>query len=421
MQIETQMIETVPVVRFDWALKHLLRDEKNIPLFNHFLTALFPRKVEVIEILKSDYADDEPNDCYGKLNLLARYTNGEVFVVNLVAICSDRFMPIFLNLSARAVQDNNLSKGEQRQIYPVVSVAIVYSAQDDSMAQVDCVFYGKTGFEGAPWEEPLLLKDSLCYNPNRVRKASAFFPQYYVLKLQDFRNYCARHLDHWIRMMAYCEWYVDSPIPGIDQAGELLAVDGLSADERAEYEKYIKEHPFEYDAWSRFWPRDNGKYGILEQDIKDYKDDDYVPSSIDHQDKWRKENEDELKAVKQLRYNQLKMWARAHLHLFYNSELAEITGYYIWQVAELRKEVDGFDLQSHLKYCHDAEGRLASVYREVIEPAYREGYELEGRKITKRIISSLDLSDEDIARIVGMTEEEVAELRVEVEGEGSKD
>ena len=59
------------LVRFDWAMKKLLRQEANFVILEGLLSALLPRNVKVIKLLKSDYHDDKPSDEFARLNLLA--------------------------------------------------------------------------------------------------------------------------------------------------------------------------------------------------------------------------------------------------------------------------------------------------------------------------------------------------------------
>ena len=48
------MSEENDYIRFDWAMKHMLRDKANFDILEGFVSVLIGEKVEIIELLESE-------------------------------------------------------------------------------------------------------------------------------------------------------------------------------------------------------------------------------------------------------------------------------------------------------------------------------------------------------------------------------
>ena len=59
------------VVRFDWALKHLLRDKSNFDILEGFLSALLEDdEIKVLQILESEANQEDESDKFNRVDIL---------------------------------------------------------------------------------------------------------------------------------------------------------------------------------------------------------------------------------------------------------------------------------------------------------------------------------------------------------------
>ena len=66
------------------------------------------------------------------------------------------------------------------------------------------------------------------------------FPEYYVIKVNQFNDIAKDSLDQWIYYLKNNEIKDDFTAKGIDKAKELWRVDNLSAEEQLNYQKHIE-------------------------------------------------------------------------------------------------------------------------------------------------------------------------------------
>ena len=70
-------------VRFDWAIKRLLRQKANFSVLEGFLTVLLGEKVTIVEILESDGNQQYAEDKYNRVDIKAKNSKGEIIIVEV--------------------------------------------------------------------------------------------------------------------------------------------------------------------------------------------------------------------------------------------------------------------------------------------------------------------------------------------------
>lgn len=58
-------------IRFDWAMKRLLRDKANHSVIEGLLTSLFGEKVTIVKFLESESNQDAGDDKFNRVDILA--------------------------------------------------------------------------------------------------------------------------------------------------------------------------------------------------------------------------------------------------------------------------------------------------------------------------------------------------------------
>lgn len=83
------MERTIKLIRFDWAIKHILRNKSNFVILEGFLSELLKQTIKIIEILESDTSTRLSNqsnqktsrDKFNRVDLLVKLESGELVII----------------------------------------------------------------------------------------------------------------------------------------------------------------------------------------------------------------------------------------------------------------------------------------------------------------------------------------------------
>src|ERR1039457_1223870 len=70
-------------IRFDWAIKRLLRNKANFGILEGFLSELLEYDIKIDSILESESNQDNKVDKYNKVDLLVRNSVGELIIIEV--------------------------------------------------------------------------------------------------------------------------------------------------------------------------------------------------------------------------------------------------------------------------------------------------------------------------------------------------
>lgn len=71
-------------IRFDWAIKRLLRQKANFGVLEGFLTVFLGEKVTIVEILESESNQVSITDKFNRLDIKAKNDKGEIILVEVL-------------------------------------------------------------------------------------------------------------------------------------------------------------------------------------------------------------------------------------------------------------------------------------------------------------------------------------------------
>ncbi|NEP11780.1 MAG: hypothetical protein F6K14_16525, partial [Symploca sp. SIO2C1] len=135
-----------------------------------------------------------------------------------------------------------LEKGEPYgKVKKVYSVNVVYFSlgQGD-----DYIYQGKLDFRGLHLEDRLGLsiKQQQLFN---IQEVYEIFPEYYVIKVNNFNDVAKNTLDEWIYFLKRSQIKEEFTALGLAEAKENLLVDSLSEEERANYLRFMENRRYE--------------------------------------------------------------------------------------------------------------------------------------------------------------------------------
>ena len=143
------------LIRFDWAMKNLLRDKANFDILEGFLTAVLRQEVSIIKILESESNVPDIDPKLNRVDILIqdqqqRYVRIEIQNCHITA-----YLERILFGVSKVIVDNVKSGEDYREISKVVSISILYF--NFGLGE-DYVFYGNTEFRGLHNNEPLVFR-----------------------------------------------------------------------------------------------------------------------------------------------------------------------------------------------------------------------------------------------------------------------
>jgi predicted transposase/invertase (TIGR01784 family) len=120
------------------------------------------------------------------------------------------------------------------KVKKVYSVNIVYFALGQGG---DYVYYGKTIFRGLHNNEDILKPSQRQKEDFNIEKISDIYPEYYVLRVNQFNDIAKSSLDEWIYFLKNEEIKTQFKAKGLDKAKEALDMMKLGDKDRAVYKR----------------------------------------------------------------------------------------------------------------------------------------------------------------------------------------
>ena len=223
-------------VRFDWAMKRLLRNKANFEVLEGFLSELLKFDVKIIEILESESNKQDIEDKFNRVDILVKDENEKLI---LIEVQNDSEADYFhrMNYGQAKLLTEHLNEGQKYgEIKKIYSINIVYF---DLGQGEDYVYVGKTQFKGMHKNDILQLSphQKKTYN---IEDVSDIYTTYYILKVNQFDDVARNTLDEWIYFLKNSEIKDNFKAKGLEKAKEVLDLGKLSREERKEFENYLK-------------------------------------------------------------------------------------------------------------------------------------------------------------------------------------
>jgi hypothetical protein len=74
---------TKKLIRFDWAVKKLLRNKANFGILEGFLSELLFEDIRIEKILESEGNQETENDKYNRVDILTQNSKNELIIVEI--------------------------------------------------------------------------------------------------------------------------------------------------------------------------------------------------------------------------------------------------------------------------------------------------------------------------------------------------
>lgn len=120
------MVQPDKYIRFDWAIKRLLRQKANFGVLEGFLTVLLGEEVKIIELLESESNQQTSDDKFNRVDIKARNSKDEIIIVEIQNTRELYYLERILYGVAKAITEH-ISLGERYyEVKKIYSISILY-------------------------------------------------------------------------------------------------------------------------------------------------------------------------------------------------------------------------------------------------------------------------------------------------------
>lgn len=230
-------------IRFDWALKRLLRNKANHVVLEGFLSLLLEQDIKIHKFLESEGNQEDSHDKYNRVDIMCEDGNGRKIIIEVQNERAYSYFQRMLYGTSKVITEHMELGDDYENVQKVFSINIVYF---DLGQGSDYIYHGRTEFVGMHDGEPLKLSA-------RQRELyggevpADLMHEYYVLKVNNFNKVAKDSLDQWISFLKTGDIPDDFTARGLPEARERLRIDSLPEKERRAYIKEMERRMVEND------------------------------------------------------------------------------------------------------------------------------------------------------------------------------
>ncbi len=223
------------LIRFDWAIKRLLRNKANFVVLEGFLSELLFENIKIERILESESNQDSDTDKFNRVDILTQNSKNELLIIEIQSTYEIDYFHRMAYGASKSLAENHTLGTKYKEIKKVISIHIVYF--DLGQGQ-DYIYKGKTDFIGIHQKDKLGLseKQKITFVKDQV---SDIFPEFYLLKVNQFNDIAKDTLDEWIYFLKNSEVKDNFKAKGLQEAGQVLDIMRLDKDDQYGYNRYM--------------------------------------------------------------------------------------------------------------------------------------------------------------------------------------
>ncbi len=222
-------------IRFDWAIKRLLRQKANFGVLEGFLTVFLNEPIKIVDILESEGNQQQANDKFNRVDIKAKNNKGEIIIVEIQNTSELYYLERVLYGVAKAITEHINLGNTYKEVKKVYSISILYF---DLGKGSDYIYVGQNNFVGLHTQDHLVIstkeKDTI------VRKSpSEIFPTYILVRVNEFNKVAKSPLEEWVEYLKNGVISPGTQAPGLQEAREKLKYYSMSDAERYAYDEHI--------------------------------------------------------------------------------------------------------------------------------------------------------------------------------------
>jgi predicted transposase/invertase (TIGR01784 family) len=223
------------LIRFDWAIKRLLRNKANFVVLEGFLSELLFDNIKIEQILESESNQDYDDDKFNRVDILTQNSKNELIIIEIQSTYEiDYFHRMAYGVS-KSISENLKLGQKYLEIKKVISINIVYF--DLGQGQ-DYIYRGRTEVKGLHQNDILGLSEKQKQTFVK-QEVPDIFPEYYLLKVNQFNDIAKDTLDEWVYFLKNSEVKDNFKAKGLKEANDVLDIMKLPAGDQYGYNRYL--------------------------------------------------------------------------------------------------------------------------------------------------------------------------------------
>lgn len=233
-------------IRFDWAVKRLLRNKANFGVLEGFLTVLLGEPIRIVEILESEGNQLNETDKFNRVDIKARNSKDEIIIVEVQNTREIYYLERILFGVAKAITEHIELGQLYSEVKKVYSISILYF---DIGRGADYLYHGQNSFVGVHTGD--FLEVSTKEKNAIVRKLPAeIFPEYFLIRVNEFNKVAVTPLEEWIEYLKTGVIHPDTKAPGLEEARRKLVYYNMNKAEQLAYDEHINAIMIQNDVLS---------------------------------------------------------------------------------------------------------------------------------------------------------------------------
>ena len=237
-------------IRFDWAIKRILRDKANAEVLEGLMTVLIGEPITITEMLESEGNQDSKEDKLNRVDVKAKTDKGEYIIVEVQLARERHFMQRILFGTSKAIVEQMKLSRNYEDIKKVYSINVLYF---DLGSGDDYVYHGTTTFHGMTHPNSVLQfnkreSDIVRLGASVISPREAF-PEYFLLRVNQFNEVAKTPIEEWMDYLKSGAIKPDTKTPGLQAAREKLNYMKMTDAERHAYDEYMVSVHAANDVW----------------------------------------------------------------------------------------------------------------------------------------------------------------------------
>jgi predicted transposase/invertase (TIGR01784 family) len=222
------------LITFDWAMKRLLRSKANFEILEGFLSELLNEDIIILEILESESNKESKADKFNRVDLKVKNRAGEIIIIEVQYEREFDYLQRMLYGTSRAITEHQQEGEPFSSLVKVISVNIL---SFDLGHGSDYIYRGTTCFTGIHDKDNLRLSSNQqkLYGKEQIYH---IFPEYYLIRINNFNDIAATTLDEWIYFLKNEEIKDEFKAKGLQKAKKAFSLLSLPEKDRLAYARY---------------------------------------------------------------------------------------------------------------------------------------------------------------------------------------
>lgn len=215
-------------------MKRLLRSKANFEILEGFLSELLNEEIVILEILESESNKESTADKFNRVDLKVKNSSGEIIIIEIQYEREFDYLQRMLYGTSRAITEHQKESEPFSRLVKVISVNILYF---DLGHGSDYIYRGTTTFTGLHDNGRLELssKQQKLYSKEQIYH---LFPEYYLIRINNFNDIATTTLDEWIYFLKNEEIKDEFKAKGLKKAKKVFSLLTLPEKDRLAYARY---------------------------------------------------------------------------------------------------------------------------------------------------------------------------------------